>query len=77
MFATQEHFSRAAQDLFDAQAAFLTHVINASMDAGMTAAEQNVESLKTMLASATVATRQWLTASNTRGWTTPVLLLEN
>lgn len=77
MFATQEHFSRATHELFDAQATFLTHVFNASMDAGLTAAEQHVESLKTLLASATVATRQWLTASNTGGWTTPVLQLKN
>lgn len=77
MFATHEHFSRATLDLFNAQAAFLTHVFNASMDAGLTAAEHNVDALKTMFATATVATRQWLTASNNGCWTTPAPQLTN
>lgn len=72
MFATQEHLSRATHDLFDAQTAFFSHVFTASMDAGLAAAEQNVEAMKAMLANATVATRQWLTAGSKGIRMTPV-----
>lgn len=77
MFSNYEHFSRAARDLFDAQITFGTTVFHAVMDAGVNATELNVDAVKTLLATATVATRQLLSAGTTKDWLTPVALHGN
>ncbi len=73
MFSTTEHISRATRDLFDTQAAFYTVSVQAIMDAGMAATELHADALKSLLASTTVATRQWFTGDSPYNWLTPVL----
>lgn len=72
MFSNYEHFLQATRNLFDAQVAFATNVVHAVLDAGVNAAELNVEAIKSLLATATVATRQWLVAGAVDDWLTPV-----
>jgi hypothetical protein len=48
--------------LFDTQAQCYKRLVNAAVDAGMNAAERQVDAVKTFMASSTVATRQWLNA---------------
>ncbi|MES2149647.1 MAG: hypothetical protein V4508_07615 [Pseudomonadota bacterium] len=71
MFAHNEIVTRAIRELFDAQMAYLNHVTHAVMDVGVRTSEQQVDTMKTLLANATVATRQCLFTSNTHGWLTP------
>ena len=42
------------------------------MDAGVAATELTIDSIKTLLATSTVATRQWYWAGDARNWLTPV-----
>ncbi|GEM_PF-3125442 len=60
MFSHSGQFARAAGELLDSQAAFCARSVSAVMDAGVCAAESQVDALRTLFASATVATRQWL-----------------
>ncbi|MES2325251.1 MAG: hypothetical protein V4633_23595 [Pseudomonadota bacterium] len=73
MFSSTEHITRATRDVFDTQAAFYTASVQAIMDAGMAATELHVDALKSLLASTTVATRQWFTGDSGYNWLTPVL----
>ncbi|PWF44735.1 hypothetical protein C7C56_018940 [Massilia glaciei] len=63
--------------MFDAQVAFFTDSVHALVDAGVNAAELQAEAVKTLMATATVATRQWFMTSKTNDWLTPVAHLVN
>ncbi|RSZ59268.1 hypothetical protein HF313_02390 [Massilia atriviolacea] len=60
------------RELFDAHAGMFERSVQAAMDAGVSAAQVNVDSIRTLLASATVATRQWQVAGGASNWLTPV-----
>lgn len=60
------------RELFDAHAGMFERSVHAAMDAGVSATEVNVDSIRTLLASATVATRQWQFAGGASNWLTPV-----
>ncbi|MES3025348.1 MAG: hypothetical protein V4857_27550 [Pseudomonadota bacterium] len=77
MFSTYEQLLQASRDLFDAQMALFTDSVNALMDAGVNAAELQAEAVKTLMATATVATRQWFITNKTNDWLTPVAHLVN
>lgn len=61
MFFSSERLARAGHELLEAQSAFVVSMIDAWTEVGVSATERNVETVKTLLATATVATRQWLT----------------
>ena len=69
MFPSQDNFARATGAILDTHTALYTDSMNAVLDAGLHAAERHAESMRTLFASATVATRQWLGALD---WMTPV-----
>jgi hypothetical protein len=58
MLSTSETFSRASRDLLDAQLACFANLVQALMDDGVNATQRNVDAIKTLLATATVASRQ-------------------
>lgn len=72
MFSSSDPFFRSMRELFDAHAGMLERSVHAGMDACMSAAEVNVDSIRTLLATATVATRQWHCAGGASNWLTPV-----
>jgi hypothetical protein len=72
MLITTEYFSRTARDLLDIQMACLDYTVHAMMDGGVSATERNVDAIKTLVATATVATRQWLVAGAAGGCSTPL-----
>lgn len=71
IFAPTNQLARATGLAIDAQTAFYTHSVDALFTAGMAAAEQQFDSLRTYFASATVdfagRHRQWLGAG-ILGW---------
>jgi hypothetical protein len=60
------------RELFDAHAGMYQRSVHAAVDASVSATEVNVDSIRTLLASATVATRQWQGAGGASNWLTPV-----
>jgi hypothetical protein len=72
MFSNPETLSRATRDLFDAQMAFFTQLVQSATDLGVNATEHHVDAMKTLLATATVDTRQWLNGGSAGDWMTPV-----
>jgi hypothetical protein len=77
MFSTSEQFLQAARDLFDAQVGLLTNVTDAILDAGVNAAELNADAVKTLMATTTVASRQWFNSTGASEWLAPVAHLVN
>ena len=74
MFSSAEFIARAFRDLFETQAGFYARNVHAAMDAGVTATELNIDSIKTLLATSTVATRQWCWEGGVGNWLAPDLL---
>jgi hypothetical protein len=72
MFSSSDPFFRPVRELFDAHAGMYQRSVQAAMDAAVSAVEVNVDSIRTLLASATVATRQWQYAGGASNWLTPV-----
>lgn len=72
MFSSSDPFFRSMRELFDAHAGMLERSVHDGMEACVSAAEVNVDSIRTLLASATVATRQWQYAGGASNWLTPV-----
>jgi hypothetical protein len=72
MFSSSDPFFRSMRELFDTQAGMYQRSVHAAMDAGVSATEVNVDSIRTLLATATVATRQWQCAGGASNWLTPV-----
>ncbi|NHZ78063.1 hypothetical protein F2P44_01955 [Massilia sp. CCM 8695] len=72
MFSSSDLLFRSMRELFDTQAGMYQRSVHAAMDAGVSAAEVNVDSIRTLLATATVATRQWQCVGGASNWLTPV-----
>lgn len=72
MFSSSDPFFRSMRELFDTQAAMYQRSVHAAMDAGVSATQVNVDSIRTLLATATVAIRQWQCAGGASNWLTPV-----
>ncbi len=68
MFSTSEQLTRALWALCEAQVSALTQYANAAIEAGVNAAEVNVDAALGALASNTVLTRQWLGTDNLPLW---------
>jgi hypothetical protein len=64
MFSIFEPVLRVVHDLGHAQANFFTHWTQATFDASVGAAEHHVDAVKALLATSTVAARQWQLACN-------------
>jgi hypothetical protein len=71
MFTATQFYARAARDLFDAQMACLANVVHAFMDGNVNATDRHVDTMNTVLATATVAARQWSVASTGTRWEQP------
>lgn len=67
MVTIPARISHAALDIMDVQLAFITSMVHTWMDAGENATEVNVDAMKSQLACATVATRQWMCAGIAAG----------
>ncbi len=74
MFSSSDHFARACRELYETQAGLYARSVHAAMDAGVSATERNIDSIKTLLATSTVATRQWCWAGGVGNWLAPDLL---
>ena len=71
MFSTTEHLSHTTGSLLAAQSTLFTQLLNAMIDAGMNAAENNADTMRTVLAKSTVAGREWYCAGN-HDWLVPL-----
>lgn len=74
MFSSPAPGSSAFQELFDTHAGLYARSVQQVMEAGESAMEQHVDALRTLFATTTVATRQWLGAGSVYDWLTPVPL---
>lgn len=63
MFSTSEQISRAMWALCEAHVSALTGLVNAAIEAGVNAAEANLDAVRGALASNTVLARQWLSCN--------------
>ena len=68
MISHSEQFARVSHAFVSNQIALYTHSVEALVDAGAEAAGSNVDTLRTILARSTVATRQWLGAGGAYDW---------
>lgn len=73
IFSPTNQFAQATGAIIDTNTAFYTNSVNALFDAGMDAAQHQADAMRTYLASATVAMRQWLGAgAGAFDWADPV-----
>ena len=72
MFAATDHVSPASLEMFETQMALMTQFVHAVMDVAVCASEQQVDAMRALFASATVASRQWLTAGGAADWSAAV-----
>ena len=72
MFSSSEQLTRVTHELVIRQSALVSHSAASLVDAALRVAEPNVETIRTNLASSTVATRQWLGAGGAHDWLSPV-----
>jgi hypothetical protein len=71
IFSPLNQFANATGVRIDTWDAFYTNSVHALFDAGMHAAEQGADTVRTIFASTTVATRQWF-STGAFDWAVPV-----
>lgn len=68
MFSLSEQLALASKAVLEAQLVSATAFAEATFDSGVTVIDLNVDALKTSLAAATVAARQWMSVRNPQEW---------
>ena len=68
MFSTSQQFSQTAKAMIEAQLGAFTRLAQTAFDAGVCAADLNVDTIKTALAAQTVASNQLFSAKDPVGF---------
>ncbi len=68
MFSLSEQLALASKAVLEAQLVSATAFAEATFESGVTVIDLNVDAVKTSLAAATVAARQWMSVKNPQEW---------